>query len=144
MSDTPRTDVAYMEINRKLQGQWCSHSPTEQTAWDIARQLERELSQEKAELERERMRLAACGVVARADTLESAAKAREMRADYRSASCDDVARRVDECILLRAKLTVAMKALHYCAIEPGYLLPANNAQHAVAMNALSEIEEMAK
>jgi multidrug resistance efflux pump len=96
-----------MEINRKLQGQWCSHSPTEQTAWDIARQLERELSQEKAELERERMRLAACGVVALADTSESAAKAREMHADYRSASCDDVARRVDECISLRAELAQA-------------------------------------
>ena len=47
MSDTPRTDEAYREINRKLQGQWCSHSPTEQTAWDIARQLERELAEAK-------------------------------------------------------------------------------------------------
>jgi hypothetical protein len=36
-----------------------------------------------------------------ADTPESAAKAREMHEDYRSASCDDVARRVDECMALR-------------------------------------------
>lgn len=57
----------------------------------------------EAELERERMRLAACGVVAMADTPESAAKAREMRDEYRSASCDDVARRVDECMTLRAE-----------------------------------------
>jgi hypothetical protein len=61
----------------------------------------------EAELSRERMRLAACGVVALADTSESAAKAREMHADYRSASCDDVARRVDECISLRAELAQA-------------------------------------
>ena len=55
------------------------------------------------ELERERMRLAACGVVAMADTPESAARARDMREEYRSASCDDVARRVDECMALRAE-----------------------------------------
>ena len=61
----------------------------------------------EAELSRERMRLAACGVVALADTPESAAKAREMHADYLSASCDDVARRVDECISLRADLAQA-------------------------------------
>ena len=57
-----------------------------------------------AELERERMRLAACGVVAMSDTPESAKSAREMHEDYRSASCDDVARRVDECMRLRAEL----------------------------------------
>lgn len=55
------------------------------------------LKKAESELERERMRLAACGVVALADTPESAAQAREMRDEYRSASCDDVARRVDEC-----------------------------------------------
>lgn len=57
----------------------------------------------RADLERERMRLAACGVVALADTPESARQAREMHEDYRSASCDDVARRVDECMRLREK-----------------------------------------
>ena len=61
------------------------------------------LKKAEAELERERMRLAACGVVAMADTPESAAEAREMRDEYRSASCDDVARRVDECMTLRAE-----------------------------------------
>jgi hypothetical protein len=55
----------------------------------------------KNELERERMRLAACGCVALADTPESAAYMRNMHPDYRSASCDDVARRVDECMSLR-------------------------------------------
>lgn len=61
------------------------------------------LKNAESELERERMRLTACGVVAMADTPESAAKAREMRDEYRSASCDDVARRVDECMTLRAE-----------------------------------------
>lgn len=56
-----------------------------------------------AELERERMRLTACGVVACSDTPASAAVARAMAPEYRSASCDDVARRVDECIRLRAE-----------------------------------------
>jgi len=58
----------------------------------------------QAELERERMRLAACGVVALANTPESAAKARDMHADYRSASCDDVARMVDLQMQYRAAL----------------------------------------
>jgi hypothetical protein len=57
----------------------------------------------RAKLERERMRLAACGVVALADTPVSAAEARNMHPDYMSASCVDVARRVDECMALRAE-----------------------------------------
>lgn len=60
-----------------------------------------ENEQLKAALETERMRLAACGVVAMADTPDSAEYARNMHPDYRSASCDDVARRVDECMALR-------------------------------------------
>ncbi len=68
-----------------------------------ANAYEIEVRRLNAELERERMRLAACGVVAMADTPESAAQAREMRDEYRSASCDDVARRVDECMTLRAE-----------------------------------------
>ena len=63
------------------------------------------------ELDRERMRLVACGIVALSDTPESAAKARDMHPDYRSASCDDVARRVDECMTLRAELTAAKARL---------------------------------
>ncbi len=58
----------------------------------------------RADLERERLRLAACGVVALADTPQSAATAREMHPDYRSGSLEDVIRRVDECIALRAQL----------------------------------------
>lgn len=61
----------------------------------------------KKELETERQRLTACGVVAMADTAESAAKARDMHPDYKSAACDDVARRVDECMGLRASVRKA-------------------------------------
>ena len=57
----------------------------------------------RAELDTERMRLAACGVVALSNTPETATKAREMHADYRSASCDDVARAVDREMRFRAE-----------------------------------------
>ena len=65
---------------------------------------EKERDELRAELETERMRLAACGVVAFANTPDSAKQAREMRPEYWSASCGDVARMVDENIKLRAKI----------------------------------------
>lgn len=71
--------------------------PITQRQWDSLRQ----------QLETERMRLAACGVVALSNTPESAAKARDMFPDYRSASCDDVARAVDREIELRQQLAGA-------------------------------------
>lgn len=74
---------------------------------DAAAELRR-LSAVEAELDTERIRLAACGVVALSDTPESAVRARDMLPLYRSASCDDVARRVDECMSLRA--TVARQS----------------------------------
>ena len=67
------------------------------------RRLHAECEALREELETERMRVVACGVVADADTPDSAAKARDMHPDYRSPSCDDVARLVDECISLRAE-----------------------------------------
>jgi hypothetical protein len=54
------------------------------------------------ELERERLRLAACGVVAMADTPESAARARDIDPSFQSASLDDVARQVDALMEARA------------------------------------------
>ena len=68
--------------------------------------LEQELDALRAELETERMRLAACGVVALANTPDSAKQTREMRPEYWSASCGDVARMVDENIKLRARIEV--------------------------------------
>ena len=62
-----------------------------------------EVAELRAELERERLRLAACGVVAKADTPESAKKARDMHPDYHSASLDDVISMVDALMAERAK-----------------------------------------
>lgn len=58
----------------------------------------------EADLERERLRLAACSVVALADTPESAAKARDMLPEYHSASLADVIRQIDALMELRATL----------------------------------------
>lgn len=89
----------------------------------------------KAKLETERMRLAACGAVALADTPNSAKRTRDMHPDYRSAACDDVARRVDECIRLRAQ--VKQQAEVYAESVDAY---AARAKHAEA--ALREIRDM--
>ena len=63
----------------------------------------REVAELRTELERERIRLAVCGVVAKADTLESAKRARDMHPDYHSASLDDVISMVDALMDERAK-----------------------------------------
>ena len=62
-----------------------------------------------AELETERIRLAACGVVALSNTPDAAATARTMRPEYRSASLDDVESAVDEQMRLRTALAEAQK-----------------------------------
>jgi hypothetical protein len=71
---------------------------------DYARKIESELTEAREQLETERMRLAACGVIALADTEGSRDMARDIHPDYESASAHDVARRVDECIELRQRL----------------------------------------
>lgn len=93
----------------------CGTTPPEmyKTELDYAKERIAEL---EAELERERMRLVACGVVAIADTPDSAKEARKMHPDYESAACSDVARRVDECIGLRGKLAVAREAMQKAAV----------------------------
>lgn len=57
----------------------------------------------RGEVERLQMQLAACGVVALANTIESAGEARQMHPDYMSASCSDVADAVDREIALRTQ-----------------------------------------
>ena len=74
-------------------------------AADTITALRAEVEQLKADLERERMRLAACGVVALSNTPESAAKARQMAPEYWSASCGDVERAVDREMALRSQLS---------------------------------------
>lgn len=86
-----------------------------------------ELTGLRADLGRERMRLTACGVVAMADTPDSAKEARIMHPDYESASCDDVKRRVDECIELHARVAELEAQLESIgAGGVGLLMPAAN------------------
>lgn len=61
-----------------------------------------EIERLRAEEERLRMQLVACGVVAMSNTPESAAKSRDMHPDYMSASCQDVIRIVDKEMASRA------------------------------------------
>jgi hypothetical protein len=77
MSETPRTDAEAQK----------SRPPFALVTRKYAEQLERELNAANAELERERMRLAACGVVADANTPESAKKWRNGTKDI---FCADV------------------------------------------------------
>ena len=77
---------------------------------DLLEWATKDVLEMRQQLETERMRLAACGVVALSNTPESAAKARDMLPDYRSASCDDVARAVDREMELRQQLAAALAA----------------------------------
>lgn len=71
-----------------------------------------------AELERERMRLAACGVVAMSNTRSSAARQRIMHDDYRSASCDDVAQAVDREMRYREALEKIVATYNHSDAPP--------------------------
>lgn len=71
-----------------------------------------EIAELRNELETERMRNVACGVVAMADTPDAAKQARDMSPDYMSAACQDVARRVDECIKLREQVALLRDELN--------------------------------
>jgi hypothetical protein len=90
---------------------WSSHGPTfdsdlvelGRACYDLGRQHgAAQLLSLKKELERERLRLAACGVVAMADTPESAASARDIDPSLQSASLDSVVRQVDALMEARA------------------------------------------
>jgi len=69
-------------------------------------------------LEVEGLRLAACDVVAMADTPESAGRARQMQSDFRSAALSSVERRVDEVIALRAENERLRDVLRRVSVHP--------------------------
>lgn len=75
------------------------------------RGFEAGVKQGQAENERLQMQLAACGVIALANTPESACEARKMHPDYMSASCSDVANAVDREMKLRTQLAEARELL---------------------------------
>lgn len=74
--------------------------------------LQSELDRLRDELERERMRLAACSTVALCNTPETAAEARKMHDDYRSDACDLVAAAVDREMRLRKENAGLWSALN--------------------------------
>lgn len=81
----------------ELENLWADASRRAEKAEARVRELEERLHLEQ-------MRLAACGVVAQANTPESSMEARAMHPDYRSASCDDVAKAVDREMALRERV----------------------------------------
>jgi hypothetical protein len=66
-----------------------------------------------------RIRLAACGVVAKADTPESAKEARDIHPDYHSASLDDVISMVDALMAARAKQARGREVADPAPVEGG-------------------------
>lgn len=108
-----------------------------------------------AECERLQMQLAACGVVALANTIESAGEARQMHPDYMSASCSDVADAVDREIALRAerddlrqRLAVRDEDIERIRVQLMTIASADPAQHSIewakAMAATGNNEVYAK
>ena len=121
--------------------------------WRLARDLERELAtvtherdEARADLGIERMRLAACGVIALANTPESAARARDILPQYRSASSADVTRAVDREMQLRAEVERLRKTLDEIATywngshRPAETLDAAEWMRGVAEEALAATE----
>jgi hypothetical protein len=107
---------------------------------NVMRELLKDLAEAREQLELERTRLAAVGVVACADTESSRVEARKMLPEYRSASLDDVERRVDECIHLRkerddliATLTDAYEGNHGWGVRAFQLLKDNYAKALAAV-----------
>ena len=86
-----------------------SHPDLLREAANHIRAQEARIAELTENLETERMRLAACGVVAMANTPESAAKFRQMNDKYRSASLNDVIRCVDEEMKLRNQVAELTK-----------------------------------
>jgi hypothetical protein len=79
-------------------------SPVDQTIADALSELVAERNQLRDELERERLRLAACGVVAMSNTRETAERNRECHKSYKSASFNDVCAAVDREMALRERV----------------------------------------
>jgi hypothetical protein len=114
--DEARAEVARLREDRDLEKRWRKDSD------DRATDFEAEVARLADELERERMRLAACGVVALSNTPESAAKQRDMHPVYMSASCHDVMGAVDREMQHRAevaRLQEIATALRDCLPEFG-------------------------
>lgn len=99
------SDVVVHELHNTTHPQPMARIIANLDPWRRIRELE-------ADLELERLRLAVCATVAKANTRETAAKARDRCSELWSASADDVAAAVDEQIIFRANLR-RMERLYY-------------------------------
>jgi hypothetical protein len=82
-----------------------------------AQRAEAQIAELRKELERERLRLAICGVVAIADTPQTAAWTRDIRPEFRSASLEDVIKTVDQLMACRAELAAASETIRLDTIR---------------------------
>lgn len=104
-----------------------SHFADDDTLALIER-LKQQLAAKDAELEGARMQLVACGVVASANTRDSAEAARQMHPDYMCPAVKDVIRAVDREMELREQLAEREKS-RATAIQLRYIIgdiPAGN------------------
>ena len=85
--------------------------PVGALCWEAADRI----AELEAELERERVRVAACGVVAMANTRDSAREARQVLPEYRSALLCDVERAVDREMAERERREAAEAELRNIA-----------------------------
>lgn len=94
-----------MSIEELVEKYYASWARQDMTMTQAIRAALTELAVEYEEqLEVERMRLAACGVIAMSNTAESASKARQMRPEYWSASAEDCANAVDREMALQERI----------------------------------------
>ena len=104
----PDDDANLSRIGRVGWSPLYGESPASIQAAELARLREKAALLEQ-ELETERMRLAACGVIALANTANSAIQARDMLPEYWSASAQDCASAVDREMDYRSRLAMAEK-----------------------------------
>lgn len=104
--EDPQTDVDRLEKRRREELAWVRDAlRTLDDELAVAHgKLEAEIRALQCALDTERMRLAACGTVALANTSESAGKARDVADEYRSASLRDVCSAVDREMRYRGAL----------------------------------------
>lgn len=125
-----------IDLAQRLRDYACDYTST--THHDaLINEAADEIESLRQQLETERVRLAACGVVAMANTPESAAKAREMLPQYRSASRDDVAAAVDREMALREQVSTVTQAVGLATTIKGDMEidvtdPIGMMQHVVA------------
>lgn len=104
----------------------------------IIAQRDTTIAEQADEIERLRMQLAACGVVALSNTPESAKNARIMHPDYMSASCEDVARAVDREMELRAEIAESKGELLDWAVERWHSEVSQRPMHNVHRRSLDD------